>query len=435
MNIKEKKIVIACPADTRSGYGARSRDICKALINAGCDIEIMSLPWGNTPMGALDNDPILKSKVITTSLKTQPDIFLQISIPNEFKPIGKYNIGITAGIETTGCRAEWLQGINRMDLVLVSSKHSKNVFESVKYEKRNKQNNQAVELVEARTPIQVLFEGIDEEVYPGHAHDFVLEELDSIPNDFCFLFCGHWLQGEIGHDRKDIGTLIHTFLQTFAGLPAKEQPALLLKTSGATYSVTDRNHIKSKIQQIHDLVENIGKTKLPPIYLLHGNMTDSEMNNLYHHEKVKAMVSFTKGEGFGRPLLEFTTTGKPVIASAWSGQVDFLNPDYAALLPGTLVKVHPSAVNDWIIPESQWFQVNYQVAANVMLNCFKQYDSFLEHSKPHQAHTFEKFTMEKMGDLLVEYLERYIEDKTPELTKAPDSPLPKLKLPKIKPKS
>ena len=80
MNIKEKKIVIACPADTRSGYGARSRDICKALINAGCDIEIMSLPWGNTPMGALDNDPILKSKVITTSLKTQPDIFLQISI-------------------------------------------------------------------------------------------------------------------------------------------------------------------------------------------------------------------------------------------------------------------------------------------------------------------------------------------------------------------
>ena len=57
-------------------------------------------------------------------------------------------------------------------------------------------------------------------------------------------------------------------------------------------------------------------------------MTDEEMNSLYNHPKVKAMVSFTKGEGFGRPLAEFGTTGKPIIASNWSGHLDFLSAPF-----------------------------------------------------------------------------------------------------------
>ena len=51
-----------------------------------------------------------------------------------------------------------------------------------------------------------------------------------------------------------------------------------------------------------------------------------EMNSIYNHSKVKAMVSLTKGEGFGRPLLEFSLSQKPLIVSGWSGHMDFLPP-------------------------------------------------------------------------------------------------------------
>ena len=54
-------------------------------------------------------------------------------------------------------------------------------------------------------------------------------------------------------------------------------------------------------------------------------LISEELNELYNHPKVKAMVSTTKGEGFGRPLLEFSLTGKPIMASGWSGHLDFLH--------------------------------------------------------------------------------------------------------------
>ena len=61
------------------------------------------------------------------------------------------------------------------------------------------------------------------------------------------------------------------------------------------------------------------------------------------------MVNITKGEGFGRPLLEFTQTKKPIITTGWSGHIDFLKPDMSVLLPGTLGDIHPSVRNDWFI--------------------------------------------------------------------------------------
>lgn len=71
------------------------------------------------------------------------------------------------------------------------------------------------------------------------------------------------------------------------------------------------------------------------------------MNALYNDTKIKSMVSFTKAEGFGRPLLEFTTTGKPVIAPHYSGPADFLHKEYITELPGGLTPIHPTAQNDF----------------------------------------------------------------------------------------
>ncbi len=74
-------------------------------------------------------------------LPKQPEIWAQVTIPSEFQPIGKYNIGFTAGIESTISPADWIEGMNKMDLNIVSSEHSKKVFLETQFERRNKQTN------------------------------------------------------------------------------------------------------------------------------------------------------------------------------------------------------------------------------------------------------------------------------------------------------
>jgi hypothetical protein len=438
----KKTIVIAGSVMSRSGYGAHSRDIATALIRSGkYDVKIIPIVWGNTPLDALDvNNPdhrAIKDRIIPSQLTFKPDIFIHITIPNEFQKVGEYNVGITAGIETTVCRAEWIEGCNRMDLVIATSEHSKNVFVNSSYEKRDKQTNRVISHLTVNRPIEVLFEGIDFSIYDkvNKSKTKIINTINEIPEDFCFLFVGHWLQGEFGQDRKDVAGMIRTFLESFKRKSSKNQPALVLKTSQSGFSEPEKAQILEKIQKVKNMVRGSGWTqKLPPIYVLYGDLTDDEMNDLYNHKKIKAMVSFTKGEGFGRPLLEFTTTGKPVIASGWSGQVDFLHPEYSVPLPGKLTPVHQSAVNDWIIEGSQWFTVNYQMASQILSDVHKNYSKYLEKSRKHRKITKDNFSFEKMTEKLCEYLDK-IEDYSKKIVTNPKNNTPQqasLKLPKLK---
>jgi hypothetical protein len=336
--------VVSCPIDTYSGYGARARDFVKALIQTkGNDWEINIIPqrWGSTPWNYIEDHieewGFLQSYFLpplTTQLPKQPDVWFQITVPNEFQPVGRYNIGVTAGIETTVCDPSWIDGVNRMNLTLVSSEHAKKVFEEINFEQKN-EHGQIVRLIKLEKPIEVLFEGVDLNKYFEIPDEElpecpVVNALDSIEESFCYLFVGHWLQGDIGEDRKNVGLMIKTFLETFKN--KKHKPALVLKSSGAGSSILDRNEILKRINNIRKSI----KGDLPNIYLLHGDITEEEMNYLYNHPSIKAMISLTKGEGFGRPLLEFSTLKKPMIVSGWSGHMDFLNPEFILSVGGDL---------------------------------------------------------------------------------------------------
>jgi glycosyltransferase involved in cell wall biosynthesis len=424
-------LVISCPIDTHSGYGARSRDIAKSIIKSGkYDVKIISQRWGATPFGFLnesksEDKQILDCILHQPQLPKQPDVWIQITVPNEFQPVGKFNIGITAGIETTVCHASWLDGVNRMDLTLVSSEHAKQVFKQSSFEEKNQQG-QIVRQVQLEKPVEVLFEGANTDIYKKidtlttEINDFI----NDVDEDFNFLYVGHWLQGEIGQDRKDTGMLVKTFLETFRGKGKK--PALILKTSVGTYSVMDREEILNKIRVIR---RAIGDKDLPNIYLLHGELTDEEVNELYNHPKVKAHVSFTKGEGFGRPLLEASISQKPVIASNWSGHLDFLDPEMSVLLPGQLTQLHPSAVvQDMLLPESGWFTVDYKKAADTLEDVYKNYKKYTDGAKRQSYRSRTEFSLEKMSEKLLSILEAKVPKQVP--LKLPT--LKKIELPKLK---
>ena len=285
-------LVVSCPIDTYSGYGARARDFVQSIIDSDkYDVKILSQRWGNTRFGYLEdhNNTSLSSRIVT-QLPAQPDVWVQITVPNEFQKVGKYNIGVTAGMETTLCDPSWIQGCNKMDLVLVSSQHAKKTFETSKFDVQDDKTKQITGTVELTTKVEVLFEGADVNKYTPLAFPTKMD-LDGIDESFCFLVVGHWLPGELGEDRKNIGYTIKAFLETFKNKPLGKQPALLLKVqAGSGTSIMDRNAVLDKIDAIRKTV----KGKLPNIYLLHGDMTDAEMNELYNHGRVKAMVSLTK---------------------------------------------------------------------------------------------------------------------------------------------
>ena len=417
--------VISCPFDPYSGYGGRSRDIVKAIIELDkYDVKLLSQRWGSTSWGFCEhhkewnflyNHQIMK-------LESKPDIWMQITIPNEFSPVGKFNIGCTAGIEASACKGEWIAGLNRMDLNFGSSNFTVNMFKGVKFEQRNKQNQPVGEL-KLEKPMEVVFEGVNTNIYkPLKNSELKTFDFSDIKEDFCFLFVGHWMKGDFGHDRKNVSLLVKAFYETFKN--KKKQPALILKASTGVAGYMSRDDILNRIKGLRKSVDT---NRVPNVYVLDGEFTDSEMNELYNNPKIKSMVSFTKGEGFGRPLLEFSTTGKLVIASGWSGHTDFLNGEFSVLLPGKLEKVHPSAANDWLIQEAEWFAVDGNAIGTVFNDVFKNYKKYISRGKRQKYYSIKNFSYDKMKELLGKILE----EKIPEFPKEVTLSLPELNIPKL----
>ncbi len=202
-------VLVTAPVGTRSGYGSHSRDICRSLIAMDkFDVKIWPVRWGSTPQNVLSEQnpqdkPIIERLLDNPNMDRQPDIHFHIVVPNEFQPIAKYNIGITAGLETTVMPPEWLEGLNRMNLNLVPANFIKESLSQISFEKHDKNTKQKIGDIKCETSVEVLFEGADTEIYKP-TKEFskdLIGELKGIKEDFCFLFVGHWLQGGLGNDR------------------------------------------------------------------------------------------------------------------------------------------------------------------------------------------------------------------------------------------
>lgn len=413
--------VVSCPIDVISGYGSRSRDFVKALIKAKGDewnINILSQRWGECPYGALDRnapeDIELLSRILP-QMERQPDIWFQITVANEFQAVGKVSIGVSALVETTILPAELLEGLNRMDFNIVSSNFVKDVARNTSFDRIDPNTKQKQGSVSLAKPIEVLFEGVDTTKYKRLERSTF--DLSEIKEEFCFLTVGHWLTGDIGEDRKQLTTLIKGFLNAFKD--KKKRPALILKTSLAGFSIIEEEKILDNI----DFIRNLVGGDMPNIYLLYGELTEEEMNHLYNHDKVKAFA-LVGNEGFGRPYLEFSaSSSKPIIASSFSGHVDFLNPEFNIFVEGKIEQIHPSAANQFLIKESSWFKADPKSIEDTLKAVYENYSKYVDNAKRqgHQSRT--QFSFDKMVERLSEILEKNV----PKLSVPQMIKLPKLK--------
>ena len=448
----KKSVVMCAPFNTRSGYGDHARSIFYAMMDRDdLDIKCLDVKWGNTPRNHLNHEIPRHKKLLDTfvrpeTLNQQPDIYIDIRIPNEFQNPAKFNIGITAGVETDVVSAEFLEGMNLMNLNIVPSRFTAETFKKCHYDKIQDTpdgQKQKVGDVKLEKPIEVLFEGVDTSVYyPMDKHELKSEFTDElnelIKEDFAYLHVGQWGKGGYGEDRKNIPLMVKNFLKAFSN--HSNPPALVLKTNGANFSILDKHEITKNINQIKD--EFLQVDSKPSIYLIHGDLTIQEMSILYNHPKIKAFLTCTHGEGFGRPMAEATCCDLPVIATKWSGHLDFLSDTDSLLMSGFLKEVPKSMI--WkpiIVKPSKWFNVNEADVVRKLRMFYKKHKLITTKAKRLGKKNRREFSLKAMAiefnkilDDVLKQIPSSVSLKLPKLKKvgSKDDKPATIKLPKLK---
>jgi len=354
------RTLLKAPLLTQSGYGIHSRQIFRALFSdPKFDIFVESLKWGNCSYLTEDTDErkairecIHKFRVAKKQKQDSFDLFIHVTIPNEFEKLGKINVGVTAGIETDRISHVWVQKCNEMDIIIVPSEHSKKVIETTIIDWENSDTGDKGTF-KVEKPVVVCHEGVDTSIFTklDKLYDNSIKDMD-FGCDFNFLHIGQWGKGGYGEDRKNISLMIKYFIETFRG---RKDIGLVLKINMSRNNATDFDAVQKRISQIKT---NYNPKEIPPIRLVHGNLTSEELSNLYNHPQIKAFVSFTHGEGFGLPLLESAACDLPVIATNWSGHLDFLEKKKFTAVNYELKEIPEVAVWDPImIKGSQWAEV------------------------------------------------------------------------------
>jgi glycosyltransferase involved in cell wall biosynthesis len=396
----KKKILVNGPALTRSGYGEMARFALRALKSREdiFDIYLNSTGWGSC--GWIHDNDDERNWIDEIHLKTsnhtqsggQYDISLQISIPNEFKPLAPINIGYTAGIETTKISPHWIQPSEQMNKIIVLSEFGKKGFDNGVYEAMNQATGQKVQNYRVTKPVVPVG-------FPVRKHVPANLELN-LETDFNFLCIAQ------AGPRKNLGNTIAWFMQEFKN---DSNVGLICKTHLAGASQIDRDNVANQLS----VIINNHKDSKCKVYLLHGDMTDQEMAALYVHPKVKALVSFSHGEGFGLPIFEATYYGLPVITTDWSSQTDFLyclnkegkTKPHFVRVDFTVQPVQPEAVWAGVIEkDSMWAFPIGNSAKSEMRTVYKDWDRYRGQAKRLMEHNIKSFTNEALYSKFVEAL-------------------------------
>ena len=404
--MRKKTVLLRGPVLTRSGYGEQARVALRSLRSREdlFDIYIHPLQWGQTGWLSETNSERLwiDQKIEKTISYIQNggtfDISVQVTIPNEWENMALTNIGYTAGIETTKVAPDWIQKANEMTKVILVSNHSKNVFENTKYDGYIENVNPTTQEVE-RTPTQL------ETTVEMHAVNYpvkIYEDLEPLEMDLATPY-NFACVAQFG-PRKNLVNTIKWFIEEFHD---DADVGLVVKTNVAKNCLVDREACEGRLRGIISEFPD----KKCKVYLMHGDMTDKEMHALYVNEKITAALSLTHGEGFGLPLFEAAYTGVPVVATAWSGQLDFLCDEegkenfYAVSFD--LNPVSEEAVWDGVIlKDSMWAFPRPQSAKSKMRECIDDAKSGkTEKYCQIASQLMERFSEEKMYKQFVDAMD------------------------------
>ena len=366
-----KKVLLIAPVMSRSGYGEMGRFAMRAMMSdPNIDLYLHNINWGKTGWIWKDNeerrliDSLLQKTVIYRQGGGHFDASVQCTIPNEWKKITPHDVGYTAGIETNQVAPVWLQKSNEMDRIVTISKHSADTLLNTTYQAQNQETGELIPEYRCTTPVEHVGFPVkdltDCEISLDLRHDF---------NFLCV--------AQIG-PRKNVEAVLNSFLDEFKD----EEVGLLFKLNSQNDSVMDYYNVSSMFNNVTRTAKKDGWKC--SVNLLHGNLTDEQMHGLYKHPKVKAFVSLTHGEGFGLPMYEAAYCKLPVIATGWSGHLDFLTTGKGkktkkqfAAVKYELQEIPEHAVWNGVLHKgSKWAHPDTNDARKKMRDVFKNYSKW-----------------------------------------------------------
>lgn len=333
----KKRVLFRGPLLTLSGYGVHSRQVFQWLDSRE-DFEVKSqvLPWGITPwiLDGNRQNGLIGKIFESTNLDNLSgfDYSFQVQLPNEWDPsLANFNVGITAAVETDRCSPQWIEACNKMDHIVVPSEHTKKVLE----------NSGPLSV-----PVTVVPESYPDGLIPSG-------ESLGLDTDFNFLMFGQITGNNPWNDRKNTYFCLKWLCEIF-----KDDPdvGIVIKTNHGKNTKVDRKLTQSMLK---NLLSECRTGEYPKVYLLHGELTEEEIADVYSDESIKALVAPSRGEGYGLPLLEAAACSLPVIATNWSGHLDFLNKGKFIKLNYELKPIHESRVDNAIFLNGfRWAEVS-----------------------------------------------------------------------------
>ena len=178
----------------------------------------------------------------------------------------------------------------------------------------------------------------------------------------------------------------------------------------------DREHV---FRNLRHIIKSFStpETKCK-VYLLHGDLTEGQVQSLYTNPKIKCLINLSHGEGFGLPLFDAACHGLPIITSGWSGHCDFLyalanNGKKKAMFADVNYDIKPvqkHAVWDGVVQkDSMWcfpHEGHYKIRLRQVR---KNYDKWLKKSKILQEWVLKEFESKKQHNLFAEEVYSFFE--------------------------
>lgn len=392
-----KKVLLRAPLLTNSGYGVHSRQVFEWLFSReDVDLTVECVQWGRTSW-ILDTEREngIYGKIMSCSkpiLKGEYDVTFQIQLPDEWDPsLGKKNVGITAVVETDKCNPAWIDACNAMDEVVVPSTFTKNVL------KRSGM---------LRVPVVVIQEWYNKIIQNKSVISKTLidDRYKKINKDFNILVIGTLTSNNSEDDRKNLHNTIAWLCEEFKD---NKDVGIVLKTNFGKGTSADR---KICTEYLSNILSKYRKEKFPSFSFLHGNMKKEEVAALMNHNKIKLYVSATRGEGYGLPLIEAAASGMPIVATNWSGHLEFLQKENFGTVDYKLVEINETKIDGRIFQKGfKWAEPDEKSFKSNVRSVYQNYDKAKDKAKVMKKHIHFNFNSDTIKKKYDDLFERVIE--------------------------